>query len=71
MRLFAQYDKTISIIPTHKLIDSSFKNWRGMNDSGGRRIKRSINIFKGIYNMIMNKMDNNLLENSLIRVKRC
>ncbi len=38
------WDKTISIIPTHKLIDSSFKNWRGMNLSGGRRIKRSINI---------------------------
>ena len=34
------WDKTISIIPTHKLIDSSFKNWRGMSDSGGRRIKR-------------------------------
>jgi len=38
------WDKTISVIPTHKLIDSSFKNWRGMSDSGGRRIKRSINI---------------------------
>jgi len=38
------WDKTISIIPTHKLIDSSFKNWRGMSDSGGRRIKRSMNI---------------------------
>ena len=38
------WDKTISIIPTHKLIASSFKNWRGMSDSGGRRIKRSINI---------------------------
>ena len=38
------WDKTISIIPTHKLIDSSFKNWRGMSDSGGRRIKRSIYI---------------------------
>ena len=38
------WDKTITTIPTHKLIDSSFKNWRGMNDSGGRRIKRSINI---------------------------
>jgi len=38
------WDKTISIIPTHKLIDSSFKNWRGMSNSGGRRIKRSINI---------------------------
>ena len=38
------WDKTISIIPTNKLIDSSFKNWRGMSESGGRRIKRSINI---------------------------
>ena len=38
------WDKTISIIPTHKLIDSSFKNWQGMSDSGGRRIKRSIKI---------------------------
>jgi miniconductance mechanosensitive channel len=38
------WDKTISVIPTHKLVDSSFKNWRGMSDSGGRRIKRSINI---------------------------
>ena len=38
------WDKTISIIPTHKLIDSSFKNWRGMSESGGRRIKRSIKI---------------------------
>ena len=38
------WDKTITVIPTHKLIDSSFKNWRGMTDSGGRRIKRSIYI---------------------------
>jgi len=36
------WDKTISIIPTYKLIDSSFKNWKGMSMSGGRRIKRSI-----------------------------
>ncbi len=38
------WDKTISIIPTHKLIDGTFKNWRGMTRSGGRRIKRAINI---------------------------
>ena len=38
------WDKTITVIPTHKLIDSSFKNWRGMSESGGRRIKRSIMI---------------------------
>ena len=38
------WDKTICVIPTSKLINSSFKNWRGMSESGGRRIKRSIKI---------------------------
>ena len=36
------WDKTITTIPTHRLISDSFKNWRGMSQSGGRRIKRSI-----------------------------
>lgn len=36
------WDKTISTIPTYSLIESSFKNWRGMEESGGRRIKRSV-----------------------------
>jgi miniconductance mechanosensitive channel len=35
-------DKTITIIPTYKLIEDSFKNWRGMRTFGARRIKRSI-----------------------------
>jgi len=34
--------KTITVIPTSKLIQESYKNWRGMTESGGRRIKRSI-----------------------------
>lgn len=38
------WDKTISTIPTYKFISDSFKNWRGMSESGGRRIKRSIYI---------------------------
>ena len=38
------WDKTITTIPTHRLISDSFKNWRGMSESGGRRIKRSINV---------------------------
>jgi len=38
------WDKTITTIPTYALISESFKNWRGMSDSGGRRIKRSVNI---------------------------
>ena len=35
------WDKTITTIPTHTLISDSFKNWRGMSESGGRRIKRA------------------------------
>jgi miniconductance mechanosensitive channel len=38
------WDKTITTIPTYALISESFKNWRGMSDSGGRRIKRSVSI---------------------------
>ena len=38
------WDKTITTIPTYALITESFKNWRGMSESGGRRIKRAINI---------------------------
>ncbi len=38
------WDKTISTIPTYALVSESFSNWRGMEESGGRRIKRSINI---------------------------
>ena len=38
------WDMTITTIPTYALISDSFKNWRGMMDSGGRRIKRAVNI---------------------------
>jgi miniconductance mechanosensitive channel len=36
------FDMTITTIPTYAIISESFKNWRGMQSSGGRRIKRSI-----------------------------
>jgi len=36
------WDKTITSIPTKRFISDSFKNWRGMQESGGRRIKRSL-----------------------------
>ena len=36
------FDKTITTVPTYKLISDSFTNWRGMSESDGRRIKRSI-----------------------------
>ena len=38
------WDKTITTIPTSSLVTESFKNWRGMDESGGRRIKRSVAI---------------------------
>jgi miniconductance mechanosensitive channel len=38
------WDKTISVIPTHKIMEVSYKNWRGMQESGGRRIKRAVHI---------------------------
>ncbi|MEE8121615.1 MAG: mechanosensitive ion channel domain-containing protein, partial [Anaerolineales bacterium] len=41
------WDKTISIIPTHKISEVAYKNWRGMTESGGRRIKRAIHIDLG------------------------
>ena len=38
------FDKTVTTVPTYALISGSFKNWRDMLNSGGRRIKRSISI---------------------------
>ncbi len=38
------WDKTYTSVPAHKFLDDSFKNWQGMSESGGRRIKRSIRI---------------------------
>ncbi|GAA3413341.1 mechanosensitive ion channel family protein [Paenibacillus hodogayensis] len=40
------FDKTITTIPSYALISDSFRNWRGMRQSGGRRIKRSVLIDK-------------------------
>jgi miniconductance mechanosensitive channel len=38
------WDKTVTMIPSYALISDSFKNWRGMQETGGRRIKRSLYI---------------------------
>ncbi len=46
------WDKTITTIPTYTLISDSFKNWRGMQDTGGRRIKRSLFIKQGMVRFI-------------------
>ena len=52
------WDKTITTVPTYALISDSFKNWRGMNEAGGRRIKRSLYIDLRSIQFA----DNNLLE---------
>jgi miniconductance mechanosensitive channel len=36
------FDKTFTVIPTYKIVDVAYKNWRGMKESGGRRIQRSL-----------------------------
>lgn len=38
----SNFDKTISTVPTYYFVTESFKNWRGMQESGGRRIKRTL-----------------------------
>ena len=50
------FDNTITTIPTYALINESFKNWRNMNLSGGRRIKRYVNIDLGSIKFCSNEM---------------
>jgi miniconductance mechanosensitive channel len=38
------WDKTITVIPTYRFLDAPYRNWRGMQESGGRRIKRALQI---------------------------
>lgn len=38
------WDRTVTVIPTHKFLEHSFRNWRNMFEGGGRRIKRSIHV---------------------------
>ena len=60
------FDKTITTIPTYALISDSFKNWRGMMNAGGRRIKRSLRIkLSSVKYLSVNEV-NKLKEISLI-----
>lgn len=54
------WDKTITTIPTWKLISESFKNWRGMFNTGGRRIKRSLFIDAASVRFLSEDEQNNL-----------
>ncbi len=51
----SNWDKTTTTIPTYALISDSFKNWRGMQDSGGRRIKRALIIKVTSVNFLKNE----------------
>lgn len=61
------WDKTISYIPTYRLTEVAFKNWRGMSESGGRRIKRSIHIDEGTIHFCNEEAAERLQEIGLIR----
>ena len=60
------FDKTITNIPTYAIISESFKNWRGMQASGGRRIKRSILIKSKSIHYLSNEEIENLKKIQLI-----
>ena len=61
------WDKTISTIPTYKLVSESFTNWRGMQESGGRRIKRSVNIDIYSVHYLTNEDLENLKQSALLK----
>ncbi len=61
------FDNTITTIPTYSLISDSFKNWRGMQESGGRRIKRSITITANSIRFLTNKELKDLQKIALVK----
>jgi miniconductance mechanosensitive channel len=69
------FDKTIVAIPTFKFLDHSFKNWRGMEEAGARRIKRSVLIdqssIKFVDNQLMERLSKiDILKNYLSHKKK-
>lgn len=61
------WDKTITTIPTYSFVSDAFKNWRGMSESGGRRIKRSINIDMNSVKFCDEKLLSNLKNIDLLK----
>jgi len=62
------FDKTITTIPTYHLTSQSFRNWRGMMDSGGRRIKRALLIKASSIRFLTEEDIENLRKIELIKV---
>jgi miniconductance mechanosensitive channel len=61
------FDKTISVVPAYELVSSSFRNWRGMFESGGRRIKRSLSIDARSVHFLSSEEIQSLLQVKLLR----
>src|SRR5690606_8026021 len=61
------WDKTVTTIPTYKLFSESFRNWRHMFESGGRRIKRSMRIDAGTVRFLTESEIQELRRYALIR----
>ncbi|MEZ5460975.1 mechanosensitive ion channel family protein [Dokdonella sp.] len=61
------FDKTITTIPTWKLITDPFRNWRGMSEAGGRRIKRSLLIDAGSVHFINDEDITRMTESLVLR----
>src|SRR5690606_18470490 len=60
------WDKTIVTIPTWKLMSESFKNWRGMSESAGRRIKRTLMLDAGSIHFLSDEQIDRLGQIALI-----
>ena len=60
------WDNTITTIPPYALVSDSFQNWRGMFSSGGRRVKRSINIDTNSITFCEGELRKNLIKKGLI-----
>jgi miniconductance mechanosensitive channel len=61
------FDNTISTIPTYALVSESFTNWRGMEESEGRRIKRAVNIDMKSVRFLDEKLTEKLLKIHILR----
>jgi len=61
------FDKTFTTIPTYSLTSDSFQNWRGMQESGGRRIKRAIHIKQSSIKFLTEKNIENFKNIELIK----
>jgi miniconductance mechanosensitive channel len=61
------WDKTISTIPSYTLVSNSFRNWKGMTQSGGRRIKRSIFIDSSTVRFLSEEEINRLSKINLLK----